>query len=305
MTNKIDEPNFREGFIKLYDNKGNLVWVAKKEWLHNILPGAFKKAWDNSSELYHLVVQALRDGFEKEEIVLKAGSRLVELNEMDESFVSVYGIILTKRNELKKAEDFFKKYLIKKPSSAYVVTNLAKVYADEGDMIKAKETLLHSLNIDPNQENAVQWWAALHRDAGGEEAYLQTLNALANIKGSWYPQLLIGCHFIVSGKKDEALEIFKMLLKAQPDSEAVMTNVSGELGKAKLYSPIFDYVVPAYNYQKHGFTPASNILQAYLEVGNYQKGQEFLNFFYTLQRFDIKEYLDFYSREYSKLKKFN
>ena len=46
-----------------------------------------------------------------------------------------------------------------------------------------------------------------------------------------------------------------------------------------------------------------NILQAYLESRDYQRGEQFLHRVYALERPDFKVNLDFYSTKFMELKK--
>ena len=70
-----------------------------------------------------------------------------------------------------------------------MLTNVAKVQERRGAKREARATLRRALELDPNQDNGLLWWASDAREAGGDSEYVAALEAIAVLPGAWRPQL--------------------------------------------------------------------------------------------------------------------
>ena len=194
--------------IKVFDKFGREMLISSQEWLDKVLPGHLEKVWDDASQLYDAVAQALRDGFEAEPLVRRAARHLYELEPSEERGVTVYGIILLKNAELKEAQELYETFIQSHPNAPYVMTNLAKIYSAQGNSKKSEETLWQALVLDPNQDNAVGWWAVIHKEREGMNAYLAALKRVAALPASWYAPSLIAAHLMQTGEKETLCKYF-------------------------------------------------------------------------------------------------
>ncbi len=166
-TPKAD-PRTDPNRIQVFDEFGRELFITKEHWRTNVLPGSIKKSWDNPDQLYNLIVGSLNDGYFAD--VLEAAKHLHGIDSVTARGACIYGIVLTKNNRLDEAEVVFRSQLEKHGEEGYVLTNLAKVYSARNETQKAEDTLWHGLEVDPNQDNGLAWYVAIHRDRSGEAA---------------------------------------------------------------------------------------------------------------------------------------
>src|SRR5207247_11101465 len=113
--------------------------------------------------------------------LLGPSRRLVEIDPRPERATTARGIVLMTTGGLGGAEEALRRYHGQHDPSGVILTNLAKVAAERGDHERADDLLSEALQVDPNLENGLLWWAALAREQGGEEAYLEALEIIAEV----------------------------------------------------------------------------------------------------------------------------
>ncbi len=170
------------GMIEAYDQQGNRILIERSEYRTRVLPGTFQDAWDNADALYGAIVMALNDGFIAETVA--PAERLQEIDHTSERSTTILGIVLMKNNQLGQAEQVLSDYL-KECDSGVVATNLAKVLEEQGRRHESRAALRRALSIDPNQDNGLEWFAAIAREEGGDEAFLAAMRDIARQPGSW------------------------------------------------------------------------------------------------------------------------
>ena len=84
---------------------------------------------------------ALNDSFFEE--ILPATKRLLEIDPDNEKSTVVRGIALMKTGSLDQAESVFNRYIQNNGPTGIILTNLAKVYAEQGEEEKSLKTLFH------------------------------------------------------------------------------------------------------------------------------------------------------------------
>jgi len=173
------------GSIRVYNEEGKEYLIPREDYRKDVLPGVFEKAWNGEGELYSAIVATLRDGFYSE--ALAPAIRYQKIGKDAESSAILLGITYMKVDRLKEARETLEAYLNKHGDSGVVLTNLAKVIAGEGDENKSLEILWKALTVDPNQDNALDWWGAIHYEKGGADARIDSIKKVAELPGSWRP----------------------------------------------------------------------------------------------------------------------
>src|SRR4051794_34221503 len=210
--------------LTAYDAYGRAVSLTRDEYRTRVLPVSLRKNWDNPPGLYGAIVQGLRDDFAAD--LLDASEHLVEIDPDPERATTARGIVLMKNGDLDGAEEILRRYHGTHDPSGVILTNLAKVAAERGDHERSRDPLAEALQIDPNLENGLLWWAALAREQGGEEAYLEALETIVEVQGSWRPQLWLARYRLDQGDLAGGLALYNTKLAPGPRPAAAPLVVS-------------------------------------------------------------------------------
>lgn len=161
-SNLANDPNL----VRAFDAYGREIFITKEEWRTNVLPGSIESNWNNADALYNVIVGALTDGFRAE--VIEAVSHLYEIDPHPDRGACIWGIVLMEETRLDEAENVFRKFLNERGANGTILTNLAKVYSKRNDNAKAEEILWQALEHDPNQDNGLMWYYAIHCERSGD-----------------------------------------------------------------------------------------------------------------------------------------
>ena len=261
--------------LTAYDAYGRAVSLTREEYRSRVLPATLRKNWDNPPGLYGAIVQGLRDDFAAD--LLDASEHLVEIDPDPERATTARGIVLMKTGDADGAEEVLRRYHGQHDPSGVILTNLAKVAAERGDDERAHDLLAEALQIDPNLENGLLWWAALAREQGGEGAYLEALEAIAEVQGSWRPQLWMARHRLDEGDLTGALELYNSVLELAADQSDALLMISGDLGNAGYVDQVFELVLPRYVPERHALSVGFNLLNACVQAGRRAEGEALLH----------------------------
>lgn len=295
----VEELRADPNMIAIFDEYGREMFVDRDTWRTDILPGSIEQAWANPDELYTIVVQALSDGFDGD--VLSAAKRLAEIDSDAERGACILGITLMRTGKLDEAEDVLESYLRKRGQSGVVLTNLAKVHSERGNDEASLETLLKALEVDPNQDNAVEWWFALHHDRDGEAGGVAALKRIADIEGSWRPQIWLARVALEGGNKAQAIAYYRQILsRVSPLPSDIMGQMSGDLGNAGLLQDMVDLLGSHFDAKLHGPMGGNNLIKAYLDLGDALRARAILDQLEALGRPDWREHLAFWEAEIDK-----
>jgi len=132
--------------------------------------------WQRSAQIgtiqanfYGVIVTALNDGFCAD--ILEAARHFYEIDPERQRAANLWGILLMEEGRLDEAET--------RPSGntarAASFSPTSQVFAKRRGDAKAERTLWHPLESDPNQSNGLRWYHALHRERGGNGAWIDTL----------------------------------------------------------------------------------------------------------------------------------
>lgn len=291
--------NVEVDLITVYDKYGRELKITKNEWREKVLGPNLNKAWDNPDELYGFIVSALNDGFVND--IVDASSRLLAIDAIPERSHAIRGIVLMKTGRFDDAESILLAGIDRVGETGTLLTNLAKVYAEQGETTKSDQTLWRSILIDPNQENGLLWWAAIQRERNGESGYLLALQNAASIAGSWRPQLWLARHHLERQDVDKAIALYEFVLQGKNYSNEALMMISGDLGNNGQVALIPDVVAPAYDPEKHDPRTGINLVQAYLQLGRRQDGEALLSRLYALDLPPYKHHFDHYASELQKI----
>jgi len=288
-SNSIDSMQTKE-IIKLYDDNGNEYSYPRKEYGEKILPDQLKKAWDNPDNLYGVITTSLYDGFNKE--LIDAGIRLLSIDYDTSRAYTTLGIIYLKSNLLDKAEQTLLQGIKICNDKSYLKTNLAKVYDAQGHTEKSYNTLWESIELNPNNENAVVWIGAIHNEKGGKEEYLNIMMKISEIPSSWRAQLWIARDYLDKGESENAIKIYREILPRVTNEPDAMMQISGDLGKHGRSEDVMSMFYPLYNIDKQGYKTGLNIVVSCIETKNKAIGLKVLNDIKKLERYDLTSYLN-------------
>ena len=277
------------GMIEAYDQHGNKVLIERNEYRTRVLPGIFKDAWNDADSLYGAIVMALNDGFLADTVA--PAERLRAIDQIGERSATILGIVLMKNNELSRAEKLLGDYL-KEQDSGVVATNLAKVYEEQGRQQESRNTLRRALAIDPNQDNGLEWFAAIAREEGGEEAYLAAMRDIAKEPGSWRAQLWIARDFLEHDDVQSAITIYLQVLSSADVAEDGIMMISGDLGNNGYIEEIIELFLPLFDVHKHGIQVGLNLVQACIESHRKHDGLRICDELLSLNRYDLKQIID-------------
>ncbi|HEV3354590.1 MAG TPA: hypothetical protein VG076_16800 [Acidimicrobiales bacterium] len=261
--------------LTAYDAYGRAVSLTRDEYRTRVLPATLRKSWDNPPGLYSAIVQGLRDDFAAD--LLDASAHLVEIDPDPERATTARAIVLMKTGDLDGAEEVLRRFHGTHDPSGVILTNLAKVAAERDDHDRAHDLLGEALQIDPNLENGLLWWAALARERGGEEGYLEALDTVAEVQGSWRPQLWLARHRLDEGDLAGALELYQRVLQLAADQSDALLMISGDLGNAGYVEQVFELVLPRYVPERHALSVGFNLLNACVQAGRRAEGEALLH----------------------------
>lgn len=290
----------KDDMIKVHDEYGRELHISKNGWLDSVLIGNLEKNRDNPNELYNLIVSALNDGFEAH--IQDASERLYEIDPVKERGACIYAIVLMKNKRLDLAEKILKEAMSSIGESGVLLTNLAKVYAERNDHEMAEQILWNALEVDPNQDNGLGWYAAIHNERGGKSSYIDALRRVSKLSGAWRPQLWLARESLDNGEKDVAISLYEEVfrLSKNPDSQ-VLQQISGDLGLKGYIDEIITVVTPHYNVEQHGFAVGNNLIKAFIELKKYQDARSLVEALFAQKRPDWKEGLSYWEGELDNL----
>lgn len=269
-----------------YTKEGVKVLIPKSAWRKSV-PGWLDKVKDNPDELYDSIVMCLMDGFYQE--CLQPAKRLYEIDKNKERSSNILGITLMENGLLDEAEEILQNYLRENSDSGVIRTNLAKVFSRSGDGKKANENLQTALKADPNQQNALVWWIAIHHEKNEEEKGYQFLEEISRIEKSWYPQLYLAKRCLDKRDLDGAKSYYKKILKVVSNNGEALKCISGDLGSKGYPREALELILPLYDPKQHGPWAGLNLIQACIETKNQKTGLKLCDDLEKLQRLDLKQ----------------
>ncbi|MBB1267880.1 lipopolysaccharide assembly protein LapB [Shewanella sp. SR44-3] len=290
----------KDNLVKVHDEYGREIHIDRNVWLDSVLIGNLEKNRDNPDELYSMILSGLDDGFEVH--LQDASARLYEIDPNKERSACIYAIVLMKNKCLKQAEKILKETMSVIGGSGVLLTNLAKVYAMRNEHGTAETILWSALELDPNQDNALDWYSVIHHERGGKPAYIDALTKVSKLSGAWRPHLWLARESLERGDKDVAISCYEeVFLRAKNPNSQVLQQISGDLGLKGHIEDILTVVVPHFNIEQHGFSVGNNLIKAFIELKRYQEAKSLVEALFMQKRSDWKEGLNYWSDELDNL----
>jgi tetratricopeptide (TPR) repeat protein len=283
--------------MKVFDKFGREFQMPKEAWRTGVLPGSIRDAWNDADRLYGVIVISLNDGFFTD--VLDATRRLVELEPGSPRAACAYGIALTKTGREDEAgrqlESFSKTY----GEDGSVLTNLAKVYSQQGREDETDLTLWRALEVDPNLDNGLAWYRVRARERAGEAEGNGALRRVAALSKSWRAQLWLARQALETGQFNEAMDLYKESLGRMDDPAPSdgLIQISGDLGNAGHLSELLELCLPKFEPEAHGLVVGNNLIKASIDTGQLDQARRLLSQLNSLQRPDWRNTLNFWDGE--------
>jgi tetratricopeptide (TPR) repeat protein len=260
--------------ITVYDERGRELRIKRRDWVASVLTPALEKAWNNPKELYVQIVQALRDDLVEQ--VAKAAEHLVEIDHESEGALVLVAVVRMETGDLDGADSALQRSIKGHGPSGVVLTNLAKILDRRGENAQSRATLRRALELDPNQDNGLLWWAARARDDGGEAAHTAALEEIAALPGAWRPQLWLARERLKQGDRQAALSLYDHALSGAHEAPDVLMMVTGDLGNAGALEDLVRLGAPRYKPEVHGPPAGMNLVQAMKQLGRIDEARALL-----------------------------
>jgi tetratricopeptide (TPR) repeat protein len=281
------------------DELAKTAVVDQARWRKSVLPSALEARWDDPERLSSLVVDGMRRGCEK--ALVGAAHRLTEIDEKPERAAHLEALVLLKAGRLDEAEVALKACMTKHGEDSRLLSHLARVYAERGDQIRAELTLWRALRLNPNQDDAVQWWAAIHRERFGQQGYIRSLEQVSAVPGSWRPQLWLARVALEENDYAKSRRYYRHVLSAlRPIPADVIAQIAGDLANAGRYQDVVELVSNRFDAEAHGLIAGSSIIKAHLKLGQADKARAVLGSLRKLGRLDWNEHLDYWQDQLDK-----
>lgn len=260
--------------IEVYTADGQRRQVSRTYWAQATLPELLRKVWHDPNMLYMAIDMAVADGMADQ--VAKAAQHLLRIDPDRERAVCALAIVQINRRRLRDAERTLRAYIKKNGETARALSTLGYVHVAREQTEDAIALLRRSLQLDPNEEQALGVWSALRvgRDASitAQECYRD----IAEVPGSWLPQLWLARHALDAGDLGEALRLYHHILSLAPDLPVVMFNISGDLGRTGHIAEMLELLLPRFDLKVHDLRAGFNIAYGLLAAGRLQEARELI-----------------------------
>lgn len=292
--------------VRLRDAQGRELTIPKSEWRAKHLPAKLAELRDKPDQLAALVAQSLRDGFAAE--VLDSAAHLAAADSDAERGHVLHASVLLDLRKPADAEAVLRAFVDKHGETGPAVAHLAKARAAQGDDTGAADLLWRSLELDPNQDQALLWFVARQREkagadsAPGEQAALDAFRRVAALPDSWRAHLWLARHHLERRDLSAALKLYEEALDRapRPVPADLLQQMSGDLGNHAHLPEILHLVAPYYDVARHGLPTGLNILKAYHDLGQLDAAGRFLDRLHARQRPDWAQALAFWNAEIEK-----
>ncbi|CAA6605072.1 conserved hypothetical protein [Rhodospirillaceae bacterium LM-1] len=256
--------------IRARDDRGREIVIDRETWRKDVLLPNIEKDWNEPEALYGLILGGLDDGFVED--LLAAAQRLSEIDPVAERAACIHAIVLMQLKLYNEAEARLRAHIARYGEDGVVLTNLAKVFSFRGEESEAHRLLRRALTLDPNQDNALSWWCAIHHERGGDEAARQALEEIDAEPGSWRAKLELAGLCLKANDLEGALDFYRRTLELSRAPE-VFHRISGDMGQAGYIAEMLALVEPLFDLDQHGAAAGLNLVRAYAEKGEAVKGR--------------------------------
>ncbi len=283
--------------IRAFDQNGQPVEVPREEWRTNVLPNMVKEVYDQPDQLYMLLVNSLNDGFVEE--MIDPAQHLYSTDTVPARGACMWAIVLLQQNRLDEAEQVLEGYLKQHGEEGSVLVNLAKVFATRGDHDRAQATLWRGIELEPNQENGINWYGAVAQEQGGDQAARAALERIRVLAGSWRAQMWLARAELAQGNLPAARALYAEAVGnvAQPLPTELLMQMSGDLGGAGHLADLLELTTPLFVPELHGMPVGANLIKASVDTGNLELAARLTSILGTFNRPDWAQALAFWNQQ--------
>lgn len=244
-------------FIEFTNEHGQRVELPREVYREKIISYNLERFWNDKEMLRQFASDLLQKEFTED--AAKAADRLLELYGPIEPALIFRAIVHMQAKNFEDAKKILAYVIQNYPNSGNAYTNLAKIFAYEGDEEQAFGLLEAGLVKDPNQDNGLDWYVANFVEHGKTKELMERLEIFGQQEGAWRPQLIMGRLALKEGNLLLAMEKFKEAIEKSGQNEVTVMNVTGELGQAgyvyqliqfaeQYWKPTFEYPYVGFNY---------------------------------------------------------
>jgi len=283
--------------IKVFDEYGREVFITREQWRENVLLGNLENKRNNPDELYGMLVGALEDGFAAD--IVSYAEHLQRTDPNPDRGSAILGIVYMQSGRLDDAQRVLEGYTARYGEDGVILTNLAKVFSYRGDDARAESILWHALELDPNQDNGLAWYASIQHERKGEAAALDAYRRVASLPGSWRARLWLARDALQKKDLASAEVMYKeaLAIAEQPVPADLLMQMSGDLGNNGYLAEIIQLTTPYFDPASHGLEAGNNLVKANLELGQLKEAREIVKQLYDQKRPDWKESLHYWDSE--------
>jgi tetratricopeptide (TPR) repeat protein len=294
------DPTKDPNLIRVFDGYGRELFITKQEWRDKVLLGNLEKVRNNPDQLYNMIAGSLQDDFASD--LVPYAEHLKNIDPIASRGATILGIVYMKVNRPDDAQRVLDEYLARHGEDGVILTNLAKVYSQRGDEAQAEKILWHALELDPNQDNGLAWYAAIQYERGGESAKRDALRRIAAIPNSWRARLWLARESLQIKDLSSARNLYSESLSfiKKPIPTDMLMQMSGDLGINGYLAEIIQLTEPHFEVAFHGLQVGNNLIKAHFELGHFNEAKQILSQLYAQQRPDWAESLIFWDKELAK-----
>lgn len=283
-------PVVGESPIRVYDQFGRKVDIGRETWRNDVLLPSLQANRNNPDALFELVSVALNDDFAAD--VLEFARLLADSASQPQRGAQVLGTALLQLQDFAGARAVLEQAIARHGATAYLLANLARAYAAGGDEARAQALVWQALELEPNEQGALNWMISNATAKGGQESQLAAYLRAATLPGSWRAQLWLARYALERGDAGEATRLYEEALgRANPVPADLLMQLSGDLGNRSQTELLLRLTQPHFNVAEHGLVVGNNLLRAYVELGMFAEGRKLLEQLYSQQRPDWREHL--------------
>lgn len=286
-------------WITVHDAEGKEVKISHEEWRTAVLPYNLQENWNDPDALYRVILGAVDDGFAAD--VVDAAAHFRAIDPIQERGVTLQSIVHLRTENYVRAQAILEQGIEALGESEVLLTNLAKAYDYQGLHARAEEILWRALEHNPNFDSAVVWYASIHKNRGGNDAYIEALEQIAALPGSWLSHVWLAREHLKAGEHTHALTCYQDLVRNEDLSGEALMMMSGDLGGAGKIEKIPQLLAPIYDPRVHGVYPGFNLLEAYIMLEDSVSGEALLRTLRALEIPPIRQQLDNYEARLSAL----
>jgi tetratricopeptide (TPR) repeat protein len=285
--------------IQVFDDYGREFQMSRESYLRYALLPSFEKNKTDPEALYGSIVQGLRDGFAEE--VLEPARTLAKIEPNDIRGESILGVILLQLKRFDEARIVLEAATARLGEQGWALTNLAKAYSGLQHAERARQILWHALELDPNQDNGLGWYAAMIKEREGEAGLLAAYTSVAELPGSWRAQLWLARAALARGDFETAILLYRDVLAKLVDvpTDALM-QISGDLGNHGQLRSIIELCGPRFDASVHGLQVGNNLIKAYVDLKDPESARTILAQLTALNRPDWHKHLLYWDNEIDK-----